>query len=96
MAHEIDYTAESGGVAYSEYKTIEEAVKSWCDGDADRVFQGIAYDAINDGLRVSVRVDNVTGIDSMLSTMDSGVSSVNTNHGTSFPLPSDAANIQPE
>lgn len=96
MTHQINYTAESDGVAYSDYKTIEEAVKGWCDGSPDRVFQGIAYDAVNDGLRISVRVDGVTDIDGMLSTMDSGISSVNTGNDTSFPAPSQSASIQPE
>lgn len=96
MTHKINYTAESKSVQYSEYKAIEEAVKSWCDSDPDRVFQGIAFDAINNGLRISVRVDGVTDINSVLSTMDGGISSVNSANGTSFDAPSDSAMIDPE
>lgn len=96
MAHTIQYNGETDGVDDTTTTDIINAVVTWASGDADRHFDGIAYDRVNDTLRISVRVTDVSDINAMLSDLDSGISNINTTHGTSLPMASDTANIVPE
>jgi hypothetical protein len=96
MPHTITYTAESDSVSDTDAISIIETVVSWAEGDPSRHFDGVAYDRVNDGMRLSVRLTGVTEIDTRLSDLDSGLQSINSSEGTSFPPASDTADIRPE
>lgn len=96
MTHTINYTAESESIDLQSAKSILDAVEGWADGDPDHHFDGIAYDNVNSGMRISVRVSGVEDIDQRLSDLDSGVTNINSGEGADFPPPSDVADIRPE
>lgn len=96
MAHTITYTAESDSVEDSDAVSIIETIAAWAEGDPSRHFDGVAYDRVNDGMRISVRLTGVSEIDTNLSDLDSGLSSINSSEGTSFPPASETADIRPE
>lgn len=96
MTHAINYTAESDGVTLAEAKSIMDAVLSWAGGGADKHFDGVAYDNVNSGMRISVRVTGVADINAALTSLDNGIDSINTNNSANFPPASDTADIRPE
>jgi len=96
MPHTITYTEESDSVTDTDAVSIIQTVISWAEGDPSRHFDGVAYDRVNNGLRLSVRLTGVTELGTRLSDLDSGISSINSSEGTSFPPASDTADIRPE
>lgn len=95
MTHSINYTADSDSIDLQSAKAIMDAVLSWADGQAQH-FDGVTYDNQNDGMRISVRITGVEDIGAKLSDLDSSIQSINSNQGSSFPLASDVAKINPE
>lgn len=96
MTHQINYSAESDSVDDQTAIDIIGTVATWASNGADRHFDGLAYDRVNDSLRITVRLTGVDAIDTKLSDLDDGLSSINTSEGTSFPMASDVANVRPE
>jgi len=96
MAHTVSYTAESDGIGIQTAKAVMDAVLTWADEDSSHHFDGVAYDNVNNGMRLSLRVTEVTEIDTSLSELNGAVASLNTSEGASFPEPSETADIRPE
>lgn len=96
MTHTIQYSAESAVTDLATAQSIMTAVNDWANGDASHQFDAASYDPQNGSLRIAVRVTGVGDIDNQLSALDTGLDSINTGEGASYPMASDVASIRPE
>jgi hypothetical protein len=95
--HVIDYNDESDGIDYQTSKQIADDVEAWDDGSSHQ-FGGFAFDRVNQGMRISLQVTDVSPseISEVLSDLDEFIDSINSDHGVLFPSASDTARIRPD
>jgi hypothetical protein len=87
----LTYNAQSNDadstvtVDFATAKSIGDTLETWADGNVDRTFQRLTYDAVGGLVSISVRLDNVNDVDAFVTSINNSIDSLNTSHGTAFP-----------
>jgi hypothetical protein len=85
MTYTVTYSAESKQVTDANAVAIVKAAASWADTDTTYHFDGVGYDRVNDGLRLSLRITDVTDVTTGISGLQTAIDSINSNTGSGFP-----------